>query len=118
MRLSQDTGIVFKISVTLKGSFSGGKALNTAYFIRHGKVPGWVTKRLPSFGYVDLELYFGPEIGNMYNAYSVSYNSTIKDEKRKDFSCIQFGHSSFTAVYNKCASETLLHTERHAMTRT
>ena len=102
MLLVQDTGIVVNISVTLKGSFGGGKALNTAYFIRHGKVPGWVTKRLPSFGYVDLELYFGPEIGNMYSAYSMTFNSTIKDEKRKKLTCIYFNYSIFTSVSNKC----------------
>ena len=102
MLLVQDAGVVVNISATLKGSFGGGKTLNTAHFIGYSKVPGWVTKRLPSFGYVDLELYFGPEIGNMYNAYSVTYNSTIKDEKRKNLTCIYFNHSIFTSVSNKC----------------
>lgn len=102
MFLVPGTGVVVNISVTLKGSFGGRKALHTTHFIGQSKVPGWVTKRLPSFGYVDLELYFGPEIGNMYNAYSMTFNSTIKDEKRKKLTCIYFNYSIFTSVSNKC----------------
>ena len=117
MFLIQDRGVVVNISVTLEGSFGGGKALNTAHFIGQSKVPGWVTKRLPSFGYVDLELYFGPEIGNMYNTCSVSYNSAIKDRKRKNLTCIYFGCYIFISVSNNCATKALLHTERHAMAK-
>ena len=117
MFLVPGTGVVVNISVTLKGSFGGRKALNTTHFIGQSKVPGWVTKRLPCFVYVDLQLYFGPEIGNMYDAYSVSYNSTMKDKKRKNLIVFIFGCYIFTSVSNKCATKALLHTERHAMAK-
>ena len=69
-----DTGIISNKFISLKSSFGFRESLNLAYFMSHVYVPGWMAKRRPTVGYVDLKLDFGPEFGIGWNTYFVSYN--------------------------------------------